>query len=207
MNPHTIFPVLTIDERIIGQFEYHSFCSTTKFIALLTNYRLLTRTRETICCCRHHSSYTAISLESIHRIDEYSARPKTILYSVLWIFWLLVFIAGLTLSLIIADGGSIRIIAIIVSSIPLLIMSIVILIIFCCCVKHKFIDLQGTFGSLKIVLYKQEARLFEASLSEQIFQAKTRLQQTSIPMPSAPTYHLRNENLRMNGQMETVYEY
>jgi hypothetical protein len=207
MNPNIIFPVLTIDERVIGQFEYHSFCNTTKFIALLTNYRLVTRTRVTICCWRHHSSYTAISLESIHRIDEYSARPKMILYSTLWIFWILVFIAGLTLSLTIADGGFIRIIGIIVSSIPLLIMSIVTLINFCYCVKHKFIDLQGTFGSLKILLCKQQARLFEANLSEQIFQAKIRLQQTSIPMPSAPTYYLRNENLRMNGQMETVYEY
>ncbi len=48
-----------------------------KFITILTTHRLLTRSKHTICCCCHYSSYTAITLESIHRIDEYHARLNT----------------------------------------------------------------------------------------------------------------------------------
>jgi hypothetical protein len=203
MNTDTMFPMLTKSEKVIGKYRHHSWGKGIEFIAILTDQRLHTRSKQTVCCCYHHLSYTAISLESIHRIDEHRTPSNTPLYSVLWIFWLLLAIAGILISVFIAKDDTIKIIGITVSSIPLVIICITIFTYLCCSVHRKSIELNGTFGSLKIVFEKQEARLFEAHLSEQIFQGKLRLQQTSVSPTSLPTYYLRNETVKMDQQTIT----
>jgi len=203
MKQDTIFPPLTNGERIVRKFQNHSSSSGIEFTAILTNRRLLTRIKQTTCCCFHHSSYSAISLETIHRIDEDRVRPNTPIYSVFWIFWLLAAIAGILVSIFFAEDQTIRIIGIIVSAIPLITMSITIFSCLCCCLKHKSIQLHGTFGSIKILLEKEQARLFEADLSEQISQVKLYLQQGSISTISPPTYYLHQERGTMNRQMVT----
>lgn len=189
MNPDTIFPALKNNERIIRKFSDHSSSKQMKFIAILTNHRLLIRTKQNICCCFccQQSSYSAISLESIHRIDEYHASPNTGLYSIIWIFWLLATITGILVSIFFAENQTIKIIGIIISIIPLIIMSITILSCLCCCFKRKGLKLNGTFGSLEFFLEENQARLFESYISEQILQSKLRFQ--------LPNYSLLDEIL------------
>lgn len=203
MNPDTIFPVLNNGERIIRRFTTNALTGNIKFMAILTSHRLLTRTKRTVCCCCHHSSYSAISLESIHRIDEHRANTNRVLYSVLWIFWLLAAIAGISVSIFFAPNENTKIIGIVVSAIPLLIMSITVCSCLFCCFKRKSIELNGTFGSLQFFLEKTQARLFESNISEQIFQSKLRLQQSSIPITTPPTYYLYNETVGMDQQTVT----
>jgi hypothetical protein len=210
MNSDTIFHPLTNGEQFIQKFQHHLCCSGTKFIAILTTHRLLTRTKKTTFCCCHYSSYSAISLESIHRIDEYRAGFNMLLYSILCVFWLLAAIGGIITTIFLTENESnIRIIGIIVSIIPLAIMIIIIFSSLCCCSKQKFIELQGTFGSTRILFEKNEARLFENNLSEQISQSKLRLQQTSIPTisPSAPHHYLNNETWAKDRQMATSAQF
>jgi hypothetical protein len=203
MNSDTIFRALANGEGIVHISQNHSSRKGIKFTAIVTNRRLLTRIKQTTCCCYHHSSYSAISLESIHRIDEDRVRPNTPLYSVFWIFWLLAAIAGILVSIYLAKDQTIKIVGIIVSTIPVIIMSIIIFSCLCCRFKYKFIKLHGTFGSIEILLEKEEARTFEAHLSEQISQVKLYLQQASISTISPPTYYLHKEKGTMNRQMVT----
>ena len=204
MDTDTIFPVLTNGEKIIDKYRNHSWSKGIKFIVILTNQRLLICSKQAVCCCcYYHSSYTAISLESIHRIDEHHSYSNIPLYSVLWIFWLLATIAGILASVFISKDESMKIIGITLSVIPLLITTIIILACLCCCFDDKCIQLNGTFGSIKILFEKQEARLFEADLSEQITLVKLYNQQ---PLPSSkylPTYYLRDETLTIDQQTIT----
>ena len=109
MDTDTIFPILTNDERIVGKYRNNSRRKGIEFIAILTNQRLLTRSKQTICCRYHRSSYSAILLESIHRIVEHPIRSNILLYLVLWIICFLIAIVGIAVSVFIAKKESIRI--------------------------------------------------------------------------------------------------
>lgn len=158
----TIFPASINGERIVCRFFNHSLIQGMKLMTILTSHRLLTRSKHTNCCCGcHYSSYTAITLESIHRIDEYHARPNTPHYLVLWIFWLLVTLTRVLVSIFLAHDGTIRFIGSIISIISLIITSLTIVSCSCCCFKHKFIQLTGSFGSMKILFENEQVRFFE----------------------------------------------
>jgi hypothetical protein len=174
-DENTIPMIHPFSFNIQNEFRYYFFwmnCRNPslrkgiKFITIRTTHHLLARSKHTICCCYHYPSNTAITLESIHRIDEYHARPNTPLYLVLWIFCLLVGIAGVLVSIFLAYDANVRLIGIIVSTIPLIIISLTIFSCSCYCFKRRVIQLTGSFGSIKILFEKKQARFFQINLSK-----------------------------------------
>lgn len=188
MDEDTIFTALSDGERIVHKFQSDTSCNDGKSVAIVTTHRLLTRTKQRTCCCLHRSSYSAIALESIYRIDDDSARRRWFLCAIVWIFWILVAAAGIVASILWllskSSTRTIGIIVMVVSPIPLLLTILLTCIRICCC-KTKTVGLHGTFGSMTMVFSKEAARLFESILSEQISKIKLRLQQ---PQLSAPYY-------------------
>jgi hypothetical protein len=91
MDRDTIFPVLSNGERIMGKYRNTACRQCVETIAIVTNFRLLIRWKQTICCCFSRSYYSSIVLDSIDRIDETRYNRNWHIFS---------FISGLLLGLI-----------------------------------------------------------------------------------------------------------
>ncbi|CAF3353675.1 unnamed protein product [Rotaria socialis] len=180
MDSHTFFPLLTNGETIVGKYKIRPTCDSIAFTAIITDCRLLTRTQETVCCCCHRSSYRAISLESIHRIDENFQRSQNAVYVLVWVFFLLVCSAGVLISIFAIKDTTLKTAILIGSGGLFFVINVIIWLSLCCCFRSKLIKLHGTFGSINLFFAKKKARAFEIQLSEQISQAKTRIQHTPI---------------------------
>ena len=175
MDHDTCFPLLSSDEQIVDKFRHRPACSTSEFIAIVTNHRLLNRSKRTgHFCCRQHSSYSSISLESIHRIDEERVYRDVSIYLILWTVFLLTGIGGVLTSIFLAKDRQMRILGIALSAVPLFLTTLLVFGCLVCSSKRKLIELRGTFGSSKMIFAKPEGRAFAAVLSERVAQAKAR---------------------------------
>jgi len=198
MNYDTVFHILSNGERIIRRFTNHSLSRCTKTATILTTDRLLIRSKRTVCCYYHESSYTAVALESIDKINESHAHTHTSLCIIVWIFGFLVFIAGILVSIFLSVNHTIKIIGITLAVMSFVLMTIIIFTSTFCCFREKMIRLTGSFGRVNLVMEKNQARLFERNLSEQIYQAKMRFRSLTIPK-----FHFENETWKSNSQMIT----
>ena len=186
MDHDTCFPAMSQDERIVDKFRHRPSCGTSEFIAIVTNHRLLTRSKQTGRCCRQHSSYSSISLESIHRIDEQRVYRNVSIYLILWTVFLLTGIGGVLASIFLAEDRRMRILGIALSAVPLFLTTLVVFGCMICSSKRKLIELRGTFGSSKMIFAKPQGRAFAAVLSERIAQAKAHLstiQTSTVTLP------------------------
>lgn len=183
MDKDTIFPSLSSGESVVGKYRFSERRARTETICILTNSRLLVRWRETFCLCLHQSSYSAIALNAIQRIDE--ARPnryKLVTYAVALLMGLAEVITGFAVKLwYIWAIGFLKIA-----------ITLIFLFFYCQSLKKKFITLKGPFGSIEFKFDKLVAREFEARLSEMVYvsQAPGNNWQANAPgrspLPSAP---------------------
>ena len=187
MDKDTCFPPLSPDERIVDKFRHRPTCSTSEFIAIVTNHRLLTRSKRTgHCCCRQHSSYSSISLESIHRVDEERLYRNVSIYLILWTVFLLTGVGGVLASIFLAKDPQMRILGIALSAVPVFLTTLLVFACLACPSKRKLIELKGTFGSSKLIFAKPEGRAFAAVLSERVARAKARshtIQTATLKLP------------------------
>lgn len=184
MDPDTIFPPFYMGEQIINKYEDVACSTSTRTIIILTNARLLVRWRNRFCGCFHQSTYSAIALGSIYRVDELRMNRRTFLVvCCMLILGLILTIAGF------ASSNTIGI-AIGVIGIFFLVFSCPTFVISCVRTKKKVIKLTGTFGTVSLRLEKSLARPFEAQLSEMIYKIQYRqFEQPKIPAMSTPQPH------------------
>jgi hypothetical protein len=190
MDIDTIFPNLSHGEEILGKYQHSECWKVVETTSILTNFRLLIRWTETFFCCCHRSHYSAITLNSIFRIDE--TRPSR--------YWLIIslilFTAGIAMTIVGAIGKNYAIMSV---GIVGIIFTVLCLVWYFLLLQYKFVTLKGSFGSQTLKFEKSIAREFESRLSEMvhIIQMKRTNEQINtqelLPPPTATTFSVQNE--------------
>ena len=163
MDPDTIFPALSSGEEVVDKYRHSECCNSVETIIILTHVRLLIRWKETICCLFHQSLYSAIELNSIHRINE--SRPSIYMFYV----WL---VATITSFITMIVGFSSGVIGLGVTALLFLCAALLYVLIYYLNLRYRYISLVGDFGSQTLKLERGLARQFEARLSEMMHQTK-----------------------------------
>ncbi|CAF0911098.1 unnamed protein product [Adineta steineri] len=190
MDNDTIFPDLSADERIVGKYMGAERSQVKKVIVILTNFRILIRWKEMICCCFARSSYSSIRLNSIDRIDDTRSNEN------LTIFFICMLLGGIPS---IICGFIFKLTWLIPVGIIITIVGVLIFISAWFCKKKQYITLKGSFGSETIIFEKTIAREFEGQLSKMIHQRSIQyfIEQSehdgsrSLPESSAPRHIIR----------------
>ena len=165
MQSDTIFPPLSIGEIVVDRYQFDDLCSFDQTTVLLTNYRVLIRWTSRFCLCFRQSSHSAIALNSIFHVGE-TRLPLKLIFVLLWLLFI---------------PFALSIFGFIIQSIPMGISFLVVTIVIGITLgfymyylrKLRFVNLQGTFGSVTIKLHKNTARRCEAVLSEAAYQLQT----------------------------------
>lgn len=180
MDSDTIFPALTFGEQIIGKYRWSTCSGKTETISIITNLRLLVRWRQSFFCCFHQSTYSAIALSSITRVDE--ARPARNLFiasGFLLVLGIILIAIATSPANFLGIIGIICIVSCIIPFIVHLILS-----------RRKYITLKGNFGSIMLTFSKQDAREFEARISEMIYRVQLKPSEQQRTNELQPSTHI-----------------
>ena len=210
MDVDTIFPPVSIGEEIQAKYRYSRHCGLFQTVSTLTNLRLLIRWRSGCCSFCSRSAYSSISLQSIHRVDEFVSHPRSFMIIILILLVSSGFGALVFIGLVDGRGGQYR------WMVPLWVINFLVTIAalayLCLSCRRRYVKLQGTFGTLILQLTKDSSRELVGRINEMIYHRKMKrtLQQVkwyyqtnlSVISSPVPLYYTESEKRTSRNRMQ-----